>query len=243
MNFSNDEKRVQNAETLEALFDLWKQAHACEENYEKTTVTETAVLKGKKFGGIDQNAFISDGYIGKTSYENAKTKILFILKEANVQAYRGEDAIKNPSGDTQVNFYMKYIEGTDKPNRPKQQEKLGRIANYILTNSDSKADDDIRQAMKQCAFMNVNKRGGGNADKKVNAYIKQYKAFVKREIEILNPDICVVIGKTMNAGLFMPQNMPYITLHHTADHYHNVYSVDKYMNHFLEIYRSFKQEA
>lgn len=242
MNFSNDEKRVQNAETLEALFDLWKQAHACEENYEKTTVTETAVLKGKEFGGIDQNAFISDGYIDKTSYENAKTKILFILKEANIQAYRSEDDFKNPSGANQFGFYKDYI-GGGKPNRPKQQEKLGRIANYILTNSDSKADGDIRQAMKQCAFMNVNKRGGGKTDKKVNAYIKQYKAFIKREIEILNPDICVVIGKKMNAGLFMPQNMPYIQLNHTADHYHNVYSVDKYMNHFLEIYRNFKQEA
>lgn len=241
MNFSDMEERVQGAKTLDALFDLWKRAHACEENYEKTTVTETAVLNGKEFGGIDKNSFIRDGYIDKPSYENAKTKILFILKEANVQAYRGEGDFKNPSEANQIGFYTDYI-GGEKPNPPKQQEKLGRIANYILTGSDSKADDNIRQALKQCAFMNVNKRGGGKADKKVNAYIKQYKAFIKREIEIINPDICVVIGKTMNAGLFMPQNMPYITLHHTADRYHNMYSVDKYMNHFLEVYRNFKQE-
>lgn len=242
MNFMDVEEKLQDVKTLDALFDLWRQAHACEENYEKTTVTEPAFLNGKKFSGIDKNAFISDGYIDMPSFENAKTKILFILKEANVQAYRSEDDLKKPSEANQFKFYKDYI-GGKKPNPSKQQEKLGRIANYILTGSDSKSDSDIRQALNRCAFMNVNKRGGGNADKKVNAYIKQYKAFIKREIEILNPDICVVIGKTMNTGLFMPQNMPYIKLHHTADRYHNIYSVDKYMNHFSEIYRNFKQEA
>lgn len=46
------------------------------------------------------------------------------------------------------------------------------------------------------AVMDLNKRGGGAAAKveRIQEYCKYYKEFIKKEIEIINPDVIVWLG-------------------------------------------------
>lgn len=44
--------------------------------------------------------------------------------------------------------------------------------------------------------MNINKRGGSSSTdfKELNKYAEKYKEFIKREIEIINPDYIICCG-------------------------------------------------
>ena len=56
------------------------------------------------------------------------------------------------------------------------------------------------------------------------------------QISILNPDIVVVIGKTINTSKLETGNAKIIRLNHTADLYHGTYQVDAYLSHFIQEY-------
>lgn len=55
---------------------------------------------------------------------------------------------------------------------------------------------DFNEIKKQIAFMNINKRGGSSSTdfKELNKYAEKYKEFIKREIEIINPDYIICCG-------------------------------------------------
>lgn len=176
-------KEINSCNTLEDLYAIWREAHATEEDYKTTTID-----------GIKQNAFIQDGYINKACYDKSKYKTLFILKEANVLMYKKKD--------DQFEFYTKYIDSIEEANKPKQQEKIGRMAYYLQNeeneNAKTPSETQLKNALKHSAFMNINKRGGANNtnNEKFNAYYSRYEQFIKKEIEILNPDCIVIIGTT-----------------------------------------------
>ena len=240
--FDEINNMVDSCANLDDLFMLWKKAHVAEENYEETTVTDTLTNKSSKtaYGGISKDSFIKDGYIDEESYKKASKKILFILKEANIQAYRSENDLHNPSEASQICFYRNYIcSEEEKPkvlNTPRQQEKMGRIAHYIFTGSKIADIKEVKNALKCCAFMNINKRGGSNKASKVNAYLSKYQKFVNKQIEILSPDFIIIVGKTIDTRFISSNGAKIIVLNHTADYFHGTYRVEKYVDNFIDKY-------
>lgn len=187
----------ENCNNLNDLFELWKKEQESEKNYENTTLTE-------EFKPIEKNSFIKDGYIDKNEYKNSSVKVLFILKEANIWAHRDAEKEKGILPDTreQINWYLNYI-NEGKTNRPKQHEKMGRMAFYLQNknsgNAEIPTEAEYKEALKSCAFMNMNKRGGKEKiTEKYYNYINKYKIFILKQIEMLNPDYIIILGSNID---------------------------------------------
>lgn len=189
MTFEEIKEKAKSAESLDELFILWKQAHAAEGNYEETTVPT-----------IEQKSFIADGYVSEADYKKVTQKVLFVLREANIATHRNEKDV--PELRTHKNFYGDFLKDIHNDNLPKQKQKMARMAYFLqhseLSEEERKRPDEerMKRALASCAYMNINKRGG---DKRVNwekfnGYFRTYKAFIAKEIEIINPDIIVLIG-------------------------------------------------
>ncbi len=207
MSFEEIKEKAKSAKTLEELFSLWKQAHAVEPNYEETTVSYWTYKRKEKYPPIEQESFVADGYISEGEYNCSEKKVLFILREANIVMYR-KDEKKDSNGKTinpdkrcQSGFYKWFINDL-KSNRPKQQEKMARMAYYLqhpeLSEEERKKpnEEDMKKALASCAYMNLNKRGGGSfVDWQVfGKYIEKYKSFINHQIELLAPNYIVLIG-------------------------------------------------
>lgn len=223
---------------LDELFEKWKQEHSEENDYQKTTVEK-----------IEKNSFVADGYIYENQYRNSKTKILFVLKEANIADYLNKQ--NNADERNQYGFYRSYIEENNGLNNPKQQEKMARMAYCILNSSESQMNlshSQIANSLGCCSFMNINKRGGANStnNKVMNAYIEKYKCYIDKEIELLNPDVIIYVGKTMYK--YSKSDRPtQIQMWHTAYpmpkqerfpddlRYSSDQNVDLYIRHFAEL--------
>lgn len=233
-SFENILNCVDSCEDIESLFALWEKAHMAEENYEETTVTvgktkntkrkqKELLEKGIKYkienneiliDGIEQDSFVKDGYVNKSKYDNADIKVLFILKEANIMFYRGDENTSIP--DHQIKLY-----NGETDTKPKQFEKIGRMACFLQKRAvdGDKArmpsNEEIRDARCSCAFMNLNKRGGGSSanDDKIKAYVYKYVKFIRRQIELINPDCIVVVGDSNISKINIEK---YIRMWHTS---------------------------
>jgi len=183
-----EKNEIENCKTLEALFQLWQE-------YQKKQIENT-------------NVFIPDGYIDKNAYENCNKKILFILKESHYFSGNEISKLNTFKEDSQVHFYKQFINDvkyvnkfnghkrvvpTD--NRPKQKEKIARMAEYILHKSITSNYKTLKNALEQVAFMNINKMGGGDSTNpsKLFDYYDSNKDFIKKQISILKPDVIVLM--------------------------------------------------
>ena len=77
MTFEELKQEATKAETLDELFNIWKEAHSIEseENWETT--------KGSS-KNIPKDNFIGDGIIDPEVFKKENNKILFISNEANI---------------------------------------------------------------------------------------------------------------------------------------------------------------
>lgn len=84
---------------------------------------------------------------------------------------------------------------------------------------------------KNFAFMNLNKTGGGaKIDKRIFAFCKEYKDEIKKEIDIISPDIIIWLGSNTfdnielrtdlgvkeHKGKYYCNNIPVIRMWHTS---------------------------
>lgn len=198
MTFEKLKEEAMEAVSLEELFSLWKKAHIAEENYENTTIAEIK-KKNNIIPAIEQNSFIADGYVSQYDYEASAIKVLFILREANIAGHRENDI---PDQRTHKKFYGTFLENIKNDNPPKQKQKMARMAYYLqhpeLSEEERKKPDDelLKNALKSCGYMNINKRGGGatvNWEKFYN-YFNKYRSFIIRQKEIMSPNHIVFIG-------------------------------------------------
>jgi len=236
--------KLNECKSLDELFSLWKSVHRNEQDYEKCTVT-----------GMEKDSFIADGYICEENYLKSKCKILFILKESNLVNYKNED---DPSQRQQIWFYRNYVLGhTSVLNRPKQQEKIGRMASYILNGNKTPTLSEIQESLGQCCFMNLNKRGGNNFtdNVKFSNYVEKYRSFILKQISVLDPDYIVFLGNCYGRDMIkqfaFENEINYIAMWHTAYRMSRVkrnanpiYSfgdknVDCYMRRFFDITKEF----
>ena len=238
MNFCGYEKTIEKIEELEDLFKIRQKAHICEdENSCNDTLPKGEEIIDKiktgKYLTIARDSFVKDGFISKDGNNNFNG-ILFILKEANVlnygagreNAYEGE-----PYRDEQFDFYRKYVKNEEIDNRSNQKEKMGRIAYYLENIKDNKKDKDIeiikennnyKDSLDRAAFMNLNKRGGANKtnDGCLYSYIRKYKKFIEKQIELIDPKIIICIGTYRylhSIGIINEHNeKKYFDMWHTA---------------------------
>ena len=192
------EEQLNNCNDLNELFELWKNEHKNEQDYENTTLMEKDEHKKIKF--VEKTSFNKDGYIDENKYNELTTKkVLFVLKEANIWANRDNEEKIAPENREQINWYKEYIEENKNINKPKQHEKMGRMAFYLQNKTKDNAkfptETEYKKALSSSAFMNMNKRGGkGNVTEKYNNYIKKYHKYIIKQIEIINPDYIIILG-------------------------------------------------
>lgn len=232
--FNEINKKVDDCKDLDELFELWKEAQSLENNYECTTIDN-----------IEKDSFNKDGFINQSKYENSKVKVLFILKESNIEKYK--DKAGRPTEREQISWYHNYLTN-GKTNPPKQHIKMGMMACYINTGIAKKYNEqEIKNALEGSSFINLNKRGGGKKtdNKKFINYVEKYSKFIKKQIELINPDIIVILGKNCNKiEKIISNKIPFIEMWHTAypmsrqDKSGNEYSDDKnlncYFKHFIK---------
>ena len=248
------EKELQKCENLDDLFELWKKEHANEEHYEKTTYIKS-IPPQPQIPGIEKESFNRDGYINKDKYDNS-TKILFILKEANIYSTKYRDTSEEaiPSEREQISWYQEYINKEDaKDNRSNQREKMGRMAFYLQNknhnNAKTPTEIEYKNALESCAFMNMNKRGGKESvTKKYFAYVNKYLKYIIKQIELIDPDYIIILGSNdetiKNAIKDTFKHKKVIEMLHTANHMSGINrhdrihgsnkNVDLYMRIFFE---------
>jgi hypothetical protein len=195
--------------------------HETEEDWHDTTVWEkTKGKKGDEYEGIEKDSFVRDGYVT----ENYDGKILFILKEANILKYRSNEICIHRNR-SQVIWYKNFYNSPHRDNSPKQLEKISRMYCGLANNNWMPSDIEIHSAINNIAFVNLNKRGGDNVDKKVNLYVKKYLEFVRKQIEILEPEYIVCCG----TYLYLKQICPdYARNNKLIDMWHTAYTVNRY---------------
>lgn len=138
----------------------------------------------------DSDHFVEDGIICKEKWLKSNKKILFILKETN--DYKGS-----------ISELIK-IAVISRPKSGLWQRptfhNIGRWAYGLLHIMDKEvkykdADKFRKEALLSCAFMNIKKTtGGSTATKSVDEHAKKYSNFIRREIELIEPDIIIFGG-------------------------------------------------
>jgi hypothetical protein len=112
------------------------------------------------------------------------------LKEPNVL-----DPKDTISPKLQLEYINRYL-CNESDIKSRQWEILSRLASYVIDETLSPTADQRKQNLKRAAFMEMNKRGG---DSKLNSeifreYCKHYAPFIRKQVEILNPDVIVILG-------------------------------------------------
>lgn len=156
-------------------------------------------VKGER-GYIPKKNFFYDGILFEDKYNNARTKILFIAKECNAydinQKYETEDVITTDKEYWARNEVIAIAE--------KQApysvflNGLAMLANAIIDDNYSEPNKDIT-ALYYTALINLNKRGGYSfcVWETLEAYVEKYKAKIKHQIELIDPDVIVCCGESV----------------------------------------------
>lgn len=173
-------KKIKDYNTLGELFDFWQQEQ------EKESDENWAITKGET-QNIRKNTFCMDGVINQERFDNQKRKILFITNESNADDYIEYNQTNR------VNDFKEYYESGYDNWRGKMRE---RICSLYMTIT-NQYDIEPQSVAQDFAFMNLNKRGGTNQVKggeHIEKYCELYGDFIKREIEIINPDVVIWLG-------------------------------------------------
>lgn len=137
--------------------------------------------------------FVEDGAVCQESWSKAKLRVLFLLKEPN--GYKGEHGPLNEllrkAATTNPGSAM-----WDRPTF----HNIGRWA-YGLANYShgapgyQEANKAYKTAVLECAYINIKKSSGGaRATKEVAVHAAKYAAFLRRQVDLLAPDIVVCGG-------------------------------------------------
>lgn len=176
---------------LERLFKEW------ELKQESEPEASWKLTKGGK--NITKEHFRRDGIVDEGCFAQEVTKVLFISNEANDDEYSAKRNVKPNT----VEDYRTYFQTGRDDWRGKMRERtsaLYKIIAGIGVNEMSNSDAALHYAV-----MDLNKRGGGPDVKDaahIEEYCKVYWEYIKREIEIIAPDVVAWLGvKTYDMDL------------------------------------------
>lgn len=124
--------------------------------------------------------------------------MLFISNEANDDEY----SAKFNSKPSNIDDYRKYYETGCDDWKGKMRERTSAIYKVVAGIGINEMSDS--DAAIHYAVIDLNKRGGGaiKSALRIQEYCKYYKEFIKKEIQIINPDVVVWLGtKTYDIDL------------------------------------------
>jgi len=161
-----DDKEVSGIDCLDNLMDAW----------------EEAFPEGWHFN--------RDGVISKENWDSGGKKVLFVLKETNKAKQNVVTAINRAMEVKKSGWW-----------RGKVLRRVGRWA-YGLQNYDGvvpplkDAKLNEKNAINSIAYINIRKAAGkARTNRKTfDAHASEYSSFVRRQIELINPDIVVLCG-------------------------------------------------
>lgn len=163
---------IEQCENLDELFNIWKKAHSKDKLYKYDTPERNG-----NFIRID--SFIEDGFC--VTDEKSEGSVLYISKESNSF---NEDNIEINKVSKYTHLY--YCRKNNKRTLfARRIFDMQEVASKILDIS----NDNI-------TFMNINKRGGFKSTNMstLNVYALEFKDYIIKEIEIINPKIIVCCG-------------------------------------------------
>lgn len=137
--------------------------------------------------------FVEDGVVCQESWRKAKRKVLFLLKEPN--GYEGEHGPLNEllrnAATTNPGSAM-----WDRPTFHNIGRWIYGLVNYSLdVPSYQDANKAYKTAVLECAYINIKKSSGGaRATKQVAMHAAKYAVFLRRQVDLLAPDIVVCGG-------------------------------------------------
>lgn len=168
-------------EQLDELFKDWKQE----------------LNKSKNFN-LYNDIFIKDGIVDCDTFESQDIKVLFISNEANIgdEFNPKDDDIRNDfkiynkrKKDEYYNVEKKKWETS----KGKMRERVCCLYQVIVNDYTEKGSPF--EVFDRFAFMNLNKTGGGSEiDHKIISFCEEFKKEIKREIDIISPDLIVWLG-------------------------------------------------
>ncbi|WP_328190265.1 hypothetical protein [Marinobacter sp. OP 3.4] len=161
-----DNKEISGIDCLDELMDAW----------------EEEFPEGRHFN--------HDGVISKDNWDSSRKKVLFVLKETN-KANQNVVAAINRAIEVKKSGWW----------RGKVLRRVGRWA-YGLQNYDGvvpslkDAKLNERSAVKSIAYINIRKTAGkARTNRKTfDAHASEYAYFVRRQVELIKPDIVVLCG-------------------------------------------------
>ncbi len=174
------------SQEIENLFAEWQALQQKESNEEYLDYGALEIAK---------DSFTYDGVINPPVYAKQVTKYLFISKESNIKN-KNDPRPFRADGDI---FWLRDVcFQKQKPQKPKPSifsNRLAMFANAIYS-LDFERVNKCHDILNKVAFMNLNKRGGlsGSKGKTITEYTKKYAGFIKREIDMIKPDIIICCG-------------------------------------------------
>lgn len=185
-------KRIEECNSLDALFSLWKTAHGLESEESCCGLDDsvgTFPLKGDIMPNYMtfKDSFCQDGITSKAGVKGLATEcqVMFILKEANVTEKDGTITKGNQDDLFWFNERVECIE------RKRYAERFQLVIQRLIQVQGL----DIKDG-EPYYYMNLNKRGGygGSDNKCLRAYVKEYKLFIEKQIQLLSPSVIVCCG-------------------------------------------------
>mgnify|MGYP005862883465 CR=1 FL=1 len=197
---------------------------------------------------------IFDGIVNETKYQNSKVKIMWVLKDANStgenESYDLRDAINN----------LKTENGIRK-DWAKTFSNIVYVTDGILNQTEwddipfPKDEPEIVNVLKQIAYVNIKKVGGGSnsVESELQEHFEKSKNLLIDQIEEFNPDV-IIFGNTyrfFKNELNLNQMNVFGTCHATAkadriyiDAYHPNARVSgkDYFEDILKAYSIFKKQ-
>ena len=195
----NQKDKIEKGKKLHKFFA--KDGIICEEEYGKSGTRILFILKEPNIMKdlIDEN-YDDDQRKFYNDFFNNKFYDEINIEDENrvLKAIRNDILIKRGILEIKENKKeKKYYYPFD--NIPvKQKEKIARMAKYIINQNITDDYETLKNALKQIAFMNLNK-SGGDATSDKEYFSKYYEDedfsnYICKEIEILDPEIIVLIG-------------------------------------------------
>lgn len=172
------------SQEIENLFAEWQALQQKESNEEYLGAPEIA-----------KDSFTYDGIINPFEYAKQDTKYIFISKESNIKN-KNDPCPFRANGDI---FWLRDVcFQKQKPSifsKSIFSNRLAMFANAIYS-LDFERVNKCHDILNKVAFMNLNKRGGlsGSKGKTIPEYTKKYAGFIKREIDMIKPDIIICCG-------------------------------------------------
>ena len=205
------------SQEIENLFAEWQALQQKESNYGASEIAK--------------DSFTYDGVIDPPEYVKQDTKYLFISKESNIENKNGQRPFR-ADGDI---FWLRDV-CLQKEKSSMFSKRLAMFANAIYS-LDFESVNKCHDILNKVAFMNLNKRGGLSRSKpktntpkskgKTNThkskgktipeykeeykkYTINYAGFIKREIDMIKPDIIICCGSGLRdllgkIGICSPQ--------------------------------------